>query len=496
MKRISTKRVIMVTGLVVVLGAGVWLHQRSQSASRRTTETMRTAQVTRGTLKTSATASGTLQPYAQVEVRSRSTGTVVDLRVQAGDRVKTGEQLAVIDDKDARANYESAAAQLTNAQAKLDQSRQTLSATRAQNATKVTQVEAALRTAQAQLAQVLAGSRPEEIVQAREGLQQAQAASTLAKQNLDRTQTLYTQGLIAHQDLDQAQSQYDSAQAQVRSAQAKLQQVQAGNIAEAIAVARAQVQEAEAALATARAVRLQEGALAADVVASTAQVRSSQGNAAQARDHVGESQIAAPIDGIVATLGVQIGQSVIGGSNSGGTLVMTIADTRTVQADIAVDESDIAKIGIGMPVRVTIDALPGRTFTGRVIRIAPQAVVTQNVTQFDVIVTIDNPDRLLRLGMSVDGEFIIVERQNVLLVPTEAISGKDTKRVLVVDGAELVPVTVEIGATNGGQIEVVSGLEAGQTVYLGTRSGSGSTSRTQQPVNPFQPQAPSRQRAR
>jgi len=497
MKRVSTKRVVVAVSLAIVLGAGVWLQHRSQTASRRATESIRTAQVTRGTLTASATASGTLQPYAQVEVRSRSTGTVVDLRVQAGDVVKAGQVLAVIDDKDARAGYDSATAQLISAQAKMNQSRGTLIATQAQNATKIAQAETGLRTAQAQLAQVLAGSRPEAVTQTRETLRQTQASATLAKQNLDRAQSLFSQGMIARQDLEQAQSQYDAAQAQVRAGQAQLQQVQAGNTAEAIAVARAQVQEAQASLATARAARLQESALAADVVASAAQVQSSQGNAAQARDHVGEAQVTAPIDGIVATLGVQIGQSVIGGSNSGGTLAMTIADTRTIQADIAVDESDIAQIRTGMPVRVTVDALPGRMFTGKVIRIAPQAVVTQNVTQFNVIVAIDNPDRLLRLGMSVDGEFIIVERQNVLLVPTEAVRGTDTKRVLVVDGVELAPVTVVTGATNGAQIEIMSGLEAGQTVYLGQgRSGAGATTRTQQPVNPFQPQAPTPQRTR
>ena len=229
MKQVSMKRVVVAVGLAVVLGAGVWLQHRSQAASHRATDNMRTAQVTRGTLTASATASGTLQPYAQVEVRSRSTGTVVDLRVQAGDVVKAGQLLAAIDDKDARASYESASAQLTSTQAKMNQSRSTLEATRAQNVTKITQAEAALRTAQAQLAQVLAGSRPEVIAQARETLRQTQAAATLAKQNLDRTQSLYTQGLVAHQDLEQAQSQYDGAQAQVRAAQAQLQQVQAGN---------------------------------------------------------------------------------------------------------------------------------------------------------------------------------------------------------------------------------------------------------------------------
>jgi HlyD family secretion protein len=483
------KRLAIAVGLVVVLAVGGWL-ARSRFQSQPVSEGMRTVQVTRGTVTVSVTDSGTLQPYAQVEVRSRSTGTVVDLRVQAGDRVTKGQRLAVIDDKDARANYESTAATLTNAQAKLDQSRRNLEATRAQNTTKIAQAEDALRTAQAQLAQVLAGSRPEEIAQAREAFQQAQAAATLAKQTLDRTQNLYNQGLVAHQDIDQAQSQYATAQAQVRAAQAKLQQTEAGNTAEAIAVARAQVRQAESALANARAARLQESALAADIAASQAQVRTSRGNLAQAQDRVNESQTTAPIDGIISTLAVQVGQSVIGGVSSGGTLVMTIADTRVIEANVQVDETDIAQVRVGMPVRVTVDALPGRAFNGKVNRIAPQAIVTQNVTQFNVIVDLEDPDRLLRLGMSADGQFIIAQRQDVLLVPAEAVRGRDAKIVILVEGQKLVPVVVETGITDGRQVEVVRGLQEGQTVYLGsTGTPTGTQQRQQQqPVNPFQPQ--------
>jgi HlyD family secretion protein len=483
------KRVIVALCLILVLAVAVWV-QRSRHAAEPVSGDLRTAQVTRGTLTVSVTDSGTLQPYASVEVRSRSTGTVVDLRVQAGDRVTRGELLAVIDDKDARANYQTAMATLASAQAKLNSARRTLDATRAQDTTKITQAEAALRTSQAQLTQVLAGSRPEEIAQAREALQQAQAASTLAKQTLDRNQALYDGGLIARQDLDQAQSQYQTAQAQVRAAQEKLKELQAGNTPEAIAVARAQVSEAQTALASARAARLQEDAVAADVRAAEAQVQSSQGDVDQARDHLSESQVVAPIDGIVATLAVQVGQSVIGGVSSGGTLVMTIADTRVMEANIQVDETDIAQVRIGMPVRVTVDALPDRVFTGKVVRIAPQATVTQNVTQFDVIVDIDDPDRLLRLGMSADGQFIVAERQNALLVPVDAVRGKDSKVVVLVKGQTLGPaVAVETGITDGRQIEIVKGLQEGQTVLLGSAPvPAGNQQRQQQPVNPFQPQ--------
>ncbi len=490
------KRIIVVVGLALVLGAGTWWVQHVRSASQGAAEAMRTAQVARGTLTASVSASGTLQPYASVEVRSRSTGTVVDLRVQEGDQVKKGQLLAIIDDHDAQAGFETAQAQLSAAQANLAQSRRQLEATRAQNSTKITQAEDAIRTAQAKLAQTLAGSRPEEIAQQVAALQQAQLSASLAKQTLDRNRDLFSQGLVARQDIDKAQSDYDTAQAQVRAAQARLNELQAGSTPQDIAVIRAQVREAESALATARAARLQEAASAAQVTASEATVRNNEADATKALDQLSETKITAPIDGIVAKLSVQIGQSVIGGASSGGTLVVTIADTRTLQADIQVDESDIAQVRVGMPVRVTVDALPGRTFTGKVTRVAPQSTVTQNVTQFDVMVTIENPDRQLRLGMSADAEFIVIERQNVLLVPAEAVRGKTTKSVLVVKGAELVPVTVETGATDGRQVEVVRGLEAGQTVYLGqAKSGSSDASKSQQTVNPFMPQPPSTSRS-
>lgn len=483
------KRVIVAMLVIAAVAAGVW-YQRSRSAAQPATETMRTARVTRGTLTASVTASGTLQPYAQVEVRSRATGTVVDIRVQEGDSVTKGQLLVAIDDSDARAGYETALAQLAASQAKLNQARQQLDATRAQNVAKVAQAEDALGTARARLALVMAGSRPEALEQAKAALTQAQLAADLAQRDLERTRNLFSQGLVARQSIDQAQNQREVALAQVRSAQAKLNELQSGSTPQDVAVVKAQVREAESALATALAARKQEGALAAAVVAAESDYRSKQADVAQALERFGEMRVKAPIDGIVANLGVQVGQTVIGGVSSGGTLLMTLADTRVIQAEIAVDESDVAQIRIGIPVRITVDALPGQTFEGKVARIAPQAKVTQNVTQFNVIVTVEKPSNQLRLGMSADGEFIITERQGVLLVPAEAVRGKDAKVVQLVQGETLVPVVVETGATDGRQVEIVRGLQEGQTVYLGGVNRTPARTSVQQPANPFMPQPP------
>jgi HlyD family secretion protein len=396
----------------------------------------------------------------------------------------------VVDDRDARTNYETARAQLASAEARLAQARHQLESTRSQNAVRVAQARSALATAQARLHQLLAGARPEEIDQAREAVRQAELAADLARQNLDRTRDLFNSGLVAKSQLDQAQNQHDVAQAQLRAAQARLQQLRVGSRPEDIAVARAQVREAEDALAAARAARLQERVLAAEVAAAAAQVQNARAQAQQARDRFGETRITSPIDGIVARLAVQAGQSVIGGLTGGGTLMMTIADTRVIQANVQVDESDIAQIRPGMHVRITVDALPDRVFTGRVVRIAPQAVEVQNVRQYSVIVDLDRPDQALRLGMTLDAEFIITERQNVLLVPVEAVRGRDARIVILVEGETLTPVVVETGATDGRQIEVTRGLQAGQVVYLGPARAPASNTTRPQPVNPFMPARP------
>ncbi|MDQ7848820.1 MAG: efflux RND transporter periplasmic adaptor subunit [Armatimonadota bacterium] len=483
------RRVAVVVVVVALLATAAWV-VRGRTGARAPAQGRRTAVVVRGDLVVSVSGTGTLQPYAQVEVRSRATGTVAELRVQEGDHVNRGQLLAVIEDEDARAAYAAATAQLAVARARLDQSRRSLAAARAQNAARVAQAEKALATAQARLAQVLAGSRPEEVAQAGEALRQAELALDLARQNLERTQQLYAAGFVPRVELDQAQNHSAVAEAQVRAARARLQALEAGNRAEDIAVARAQVREAEATLAAAAAARLQEDALAADVAAAEAAVRSSSAQWAQARDRLRETQITAPISGIIAVLAVQRGQSVIGGL-TGGTLVLTIADLRVIQAHVPVDEADVAQIRPGMAVRITADALPERTFAGRVERIAPQSTVVQNVIQFNVVVTLQDPDPALRLGMSVDAEFLISERKGVLLVPTEAVRGTDRRQVLVVDGEALVPVPVETGATNGRFVEIIRGLREGQVIYLGPAAAPG-RSTAPQPISPFQPQFPRR----
>ncbi|MBM3470756.1 MAG: efflux RND transporter periplasmic adaptor subunit [Armatimonadetes bacterium] len=483
------KRIVVIVVVAAIIAGGAWIY-RGRAALRPVDEGPRTARVTRGSLTHSVSSTGTLKPYSQVEVRSRATGTVVEVHVQEGDRVSRGQLLVVIDDRDARAEHETRTAQLASAQARLEQARSQLGLTRAQTRTRVAEAEASLATARARLAQVVAGSRPEQLDQAREALRQAELSAELARANLARTRDLFADGLVSRAQLDQVQNQHDVAQAQLRSAQARLREITAGSRPEEIEVAGAQVRQAEAALAQARAALLQVDVQAADVAAADAQVRNVRAQLAQARDRLGETRILAPIAGIVARQLVQVGQSVIGGTGAGGTLVMVIADVRVVQAEVGVDESDIAQIAPGLAVRVTADALPRRTFNGKVARIAPQASVVQNVTQYQVMVEVEDPGGDLRLGMTLDAEFVITERQGVLLVPAEAVRGQDAKVLIIIENGKLIPVVVETGASDGRQVEIVRGVEQGQTVYLGPSRRQGGNATRTQPASPFMPVRP------
>lgn len=478
------RRIIVVTGIVAIVLAAI-VAVRGQLLNRKESPQFRTATVTRGDLLVSVSATGTVEPVSMVDVRSRATGIVRSVLVEEGERVVKGQLLVEIDDPDAQSALENALAELSAARARLAQAEATLALQRASTETAIKQAEANLAAARARLAQALATPQPEDVTQAEEQVRQAEAAVELAKQNLTRQEQLFASGFISQAQLDQARNQYEVAQAQLRAAQARLAQVKAGTQKYDLDVLRAQVRQAEAQLAEARNGMLQVALRQQDVAAARAQVRSAEASVRQARERVAETRILAPIAGIVVKRSVEIGQSVIGGT-SGGTPVITLADVSMTLARVYVDEADIARIPGTAQVEITADALPGIKFTGRILRIAPQPVVQQNVTQYPVLVQIEDAGNRLKLGMTVDAEFILARRSNVLLVPQEAVRGENRKVVMVVQGDKLTPRPVRTGISDGRFVEILSGLREGESVYLGPARST--TSPPGRQTNPFQPQ--------
>src|SRR5881409_4454165 len=205
----------------------------------------------------------------------------------------------------------------------------------------------------------------------------------------------------------------------------------------------------------------------------------------QAEEQLAESRIAAPITGVVVKRSVDVGQSIIGGSGTGGTLVITLAQVDPLYAAVNVDEADIAGVRAGMPVRLTADALPNAVIRGKVDRVAAVAQVVQNVTQFAVTVVLQEPPPGVRLGMTVDANFVTARRDNVLLVPRQAVKEGKSPTVTVIVGGELETRSVQTGLSDGHMVEIISGLREGEVVLLGSAKQPAKSSPGR---SPFQPQ--------
>lgn len=190
----------------------------------------------------------------------------------------------------------------------------------------------------------------------------------------------------------------------------------------------------------------------------------------RAREKLSESMVRAPIDGIILQKYVEVGQIIASGvSNvSGGTPIVDIADMSSVYIEAGVDEIDIGKVQIGQSATVVADAYPQLKFRGKIIRIAPESKIEQNVTLFDVIIEVKNPEDNLKSGMNTDIVISMVNLENVLLVPNIALqlpegpeAQSNERMVLLKQGSGFVPHKVQTGTSNFTQTEILSGLVEG-----------------------------------
>ncbi|MDR3727452.1 MAG: efflux RND transporter periplasmic adaptor subunit, partial [Terracidiphilus sp.] len=257
------------------------------------------------------------------------------------------------------------------------------------------------------------------------------------KATLDRNFEMQKQGIVSNQTLDNANKDYlaaltrrDSAKAQIGVDSAKLKQ------------ARAQVQQSQASLK-------------------------------QLEEQLGYTTIVAPMDGVILSRDVEIGDAVssILVLGSTATLVMTEGDTSQVYVQGKVDEADIAHVYMGQPARIKVESFRDRSFYGKVTKIAPMGVEKDNVTTFEVRVSINNPGGELKANMTANAEILMDEHKGVLTVPENAVSYDNQKNAFVQipdkkqkEGWRKVP--VKIGLSNGSATEIISGLKEGDQVVL------------------------------
>src|SRR4030088_800283 len=213
--------------------------------------------------------------------------------------------------------------------------------------------------------------------------------------------------------------------------------------------------------------------LQAKIGQSQAQVAQDRANLKQLEEQLAYTTITSPIDGIILSRDVEVGDAVssILVLGSSATLVMTLGDTSEVYVKGKVDESDIGKVYLGQPARIKVESFKDKTFTGKVTKISPMGVEKDNVTTFEVRVSIDNSKGELKSQMTANAEVLLEEHKGILMVPEGAlIYDKDRKASVEIpepaakDGRKKLPVTV--GISNGSKTELLSGLKEGDQVVL------------------------------
>jgi HlyD family secretion protein len=257
------------------------------------------------------------------------------------------------------------------------------------------------------------------------------------KNTLDRNLQMEKEGVVSQQALDDANRNYlaalnkrDTSRATISVDQAKLKQAEA-------------------------------------------QVAQSKATLNQLDEQLSYTTLVSPMDGEILSRDVELGDAVssILVLGSTATLVMTIGDTRQVYVQGKVDEADIANVYMGQPARIKVESFRDRVFNGKVTKIAPLGVEKDNVTTFEVRVSIDNSAGELKAQMTANAEILVDEHKSVLFVPEQALTYDNKKNASVnvpdpksKDGVRSVP--VKVGIANGSNTEILSGLKEGDTVVL------------------------------
>jgi HlyD family secretion protein len=428
------KKILLIAlAIIVTAGLVAFMVYKQQSGYTK----VLTAKLVQQDLATVVSGTGQIKPTTIVNVGANVMGRVTHFYVKEGDKVKKGQTVATIENVQQTAN--------------------------------VAGQEAAIAAAKTDIASYIAAEKTAEA-----NVEHAKADLEQKKLDWDRAQSLYKAGILAKQDFDAKKAAYDTDMASLDQAVAGLNQ------------AKAQTDSARGHLGT-----------------QVATLRANQ-------DMLNKTIAIAPFDGIVTNMPVKEGETVvIGIQNTAGSTLMTLADMSVITAEVKVDETDIVNIKLGQPADVTVDAIPGKVFKGHVTLVGDQALLrstgvatsqsttgTEEAKDFKVVVTLDTPSDELRPGLSTTAKITTAKKSNVLALPIQALTmysppvpGSNGKveaastsapsattpakqGVFVIEKdahgrqrAKFVPVTT--GITGATDIEVLTGLSAGQEVVTG-----------------------------
>lgn len=478
--------------------------------------------VVKGEVVVEVVETGAIEASRVVELKSRVSGRVKTILAEEGDVVTVGDLISEIDPQETALQVEQNRAQLRGAQAavqrtnvEISQRRDTLSAQLQQAIIRVEQIrrelraqpeltqsgikaaEAGLDAARTTKQQLVVSSHPNERTALMAELEQAQSNLDTSERELDRLKTLLAREFVSQREVDNQQLQVDLARSRVRSAQERVNRLAKQHQTE-LRAADDRIRQSEAELRRARANSVQDFSKQRDLESAEAAVRIARASlkdidaliasraqsqasadqiATQLRDserQLSETEIRAPINGVVTAKLIQEGELVSSlNSFSGGTPIVRLEDRSSMLVKLNVNEIDAAKLRVGMRTRVNVDALPTREFVGRVGKIAPTKVTVatpgDSVVRFAVEVVLDKPVIEIKSGMTAKVTVEAVRRTGVLTIPADHLVTDGAETFVLVpskDKADKKPVRqkVQIGQRSNSRIEILSGVAEGTVI--------------------------------
>lgn len=387
--------------LALLAGGGLfaWKHFHKVVEPPRV---LATAEATIGDVRKVLEATGIIkaQVGAIVKIGARATGTIKEMNVKVGDEVHTGQLIAVIDDRELRAQLDEAQAKLARAQAEL------------------AQVEAVY---------------PKRIAEAQAEQRLSQAKNAYAAANLKRQEELYGKSLIARDVLDAAQRDALVGQNEVLAREASEVRLQTEFEKERLKAQKTK-EEAEA------------------VIESV-------------KTKISYTRIVSPIDGVVAFVTSQAGETVVAGLQVAN--LITVLDPTRLEMWIYVDETDVGQVHPGLPVEFRVDAQPTTTFSGQVDQIYPQPEIRDNIVYYQALVRLDPKESArLRPEMTTQCQIVVQEKKGVLIIPNAALKWIGNRQVVFAVGPDggVREVQPKLGLEGLNETEVTEGLSPGEKV--------------------------------
>ena len=409
------KKIISTIILIVAISAGyLWLQKDTSGNQKKPQWTF--VEVEKGGVSLTVSCTGQIVSNLDVEIKSKASGEVVKLPFDVSDQVKKGDLLVELDPVDEQRKVNQAKISLSSSQARLMQSKVSLE-TATENLTMEAKIaKSALKAAQASANDVFAkAKRMQELLDKK-----------LASQ--EEKDTAVTSSIQTEVALENAQLRVSDLKVKARNLEIKRQ----------------------------------------DIKLAEAQVENDKINLSLAEQRLADTKVFSSLDGVLSERNIQIGQIISSGISNvgGGTLLMVLSDLSRLFIDASVDESDIGKVTLGQDVKITADAFPGMRFHGKVERIATRGVNISNVVTFEVRVEVQGKNKaLLKPEMTTNVNIIIAEKDGILLVPEQVLSYKKGEVfVRVSKNGSMEERQVKTGLSDGVEIEVIEGLNLGETV--------------------------------